>query len=163
MALQPFRTVLDDPFSSDWMVFDPFRETGLGSLLGKGGMKGGDIGTITKPFAPLLTTDIIECENEFKVLTDMPGIDPNELELNVDKEKHKLFMKAERKQAHEVDNDRIFRMERSYGVVQRTIRLPRSADVENTTCKYKDGVLWISVPKLSEVDTQSKRITIDTA
>lgn len=161
MSLLPFRSVLEDPFNQDWVVFDPFRDAFFGS--GKGSSGIGDISNVTKPFAPLLTTDVIEKENEFKILADLPGVDPNELELNVDREKHLLIMKAERKQVHETETDKIYRMERSYGKVQRTIRLPRNADVDNSQVKYKDGVLCVCVPKLTEVPETTKKLTIESA
>jgi HSP20 family protein len=159
MSLLPFRSVIDDPFNQDWMIFDPFRDLSTGFR--SGGTS--DIANVTKPFAPLLTTDVIEGENEFKVMADLPGIDPNELELNVDREKHLLVMKAERKQVHETNTDRIHRMERSYGKVHRTIRLPRSADVDNASCNYKDGVLCVCVPKLTEIPETTKKLTIGSA
>lgn len=161
MSLIPFRNVLfDDPVSQDWMVFDPLREGFFGST---GSTRSSDLMNVTKPFAPLLTTDVIERENEFKVMVDLPGIDPNELDLSVDREKHLLIMKAERKQQHEDQSDRIHRMERSYGKVQRTIRLPKSADVDNASVKYTNGELSICVPKLAEIPETTKKLTIGSA
>jgi len=39
------------------------------------------------------------------------------------------------------------RIERSYGKVQRSLRLPKNIDVSNVTAKHENGVLNITIPK----------------
>jgi hypothetical protein len=59
--------------------------------------------------------------------------------------KHLLIRKAERKQQYEEQRDRIHHIERSYGMMHRTIRLPRNPDVDT------NGELCVRVRKLVEV------------
>jgi len=51
------------------------------------------------------------------------------------------------------------RVERSYGAVQRSIRMPETADLANCEAKLENGVLELKIGKMDKVDT-TKRITI---
>jgi len=105
-------------------------------------------GDLSRQLSPLLTSDILETETEFKILADLPGVSPQDLELNV--EGSTLLMKAERKHTHENKTDKYHSLERSYGKVQRSIKLPKNADLANASNRFKDGVLTVTVPKVAE-------------
>lgn len=49
--------------------------------------------------------------------------------------------------------------ERSHFFMKRSLRLPESADMDNASAAYKDGVLKVSVPK-KETAVQKKKLTI---
>ena len=102
----------------------------------------------SRQLSPLLTSDILETENEFKILADLPGVSPQDLELTL--EGSTLLMKAERKHTHENKTDKYHSLERSYGKVERRIKLPKSADLANANTRFKDGVLTVTVPKVAE-------------
>jgi len=79
---------------------------------------------LNKQFSPLLTSDIIESEREFKVLADLPGVSAEDLDVSI--EGSTLVMKAERKHTHQADTDKYHSLERSYGSVQRQIKMPKT-------------------------------------
>jgi len=138
-----------DPFGRDnWHVFDPFRDEYFA---------GRD--NLTKQFAPLLTSDLIESEKEFKVLADLPGVSAEDLEVSI--ESSTLVLKAERKHSHQADTDKYHSLERSYGSVQRRIRLPKTADMSLASTKLKDGVLTVTIPKLAELPPSSIKLKIN--
>ena len=150
MSLTPFRGFND---SSDWLVHDPFRDEFFGRH-----MPGMDI---TKSVSPLLSMDLVENDNDFKVLADLPGVDPSEIDLTI--EQNALVMKAERKHEHEDRTDKFHRLERSYGNVQRRIALPKNADMDHAQTQFSNGVLTVTFPKLHESPRHSRKLAINSA
>ena len=113
----------------------------------------------SRQLSPLLTSDILETENEFKILADLPGVSPQDLELTV--EGSTLLMKAERKHTHENKTDKYHSLERSYGKVQRRFKLPKSADLANANTRFKDGVLTVTVPKIVEKPASPTKLAVN--
>eukprot|EP01032_Pedospumella_encystans_P024430 gene24430-27634_t len=152
-AVEPF---LRDPFGFDsWQVSDPFRDE---FFVNHKSVFGNSL-DLTKPFAPLLTSDIIETDNEFKVLADLPGVSAEDLDLSI--EGNTLVMRAERKHTHETNTDKYHSLERSYGTVQRSIRLPKTADMANANTKFKDGVLTVTFPKHAQLPPAATKLKIN--
>jgi HSP20 family protein len=58
-----------------------------------------------------------------------------------------LLLKGERKREAEVKEDNYHRVERAYGVFQRSFVLPTLVDQEHVQATYKDGVLELRLPK----------------
>jgi HSP20 family molecular chaperone IbpA len=96
-----------------------------------------------QPLAPLMSADLIESENEYKVHVDLPGAE--NLDISVDN--GMLTISAEKKVKHNIDTDITHTVERSYGKVKRRVSLPSDADADRASAKYRDGVLTISMPK----------------
>jgi len=145
---------VDPFFRDDWQIFDPFRDDFFSGR--RSGFGGGDL---TRQLSPLLTSDLVETENEFKILADLPGVNPQDLELSI--EGSSLVMKAERKHTHETNTDRYHSLERSYGTVQRRIKLPKNADLANANTRFKDGVLTVTFPKLAQLPASSTKLPIN--
>ena len=100
---------------------------------------------LTKDFTPLMGTDLIESDKDYHVHVDLPGVNPEDLEVTI--QDKFLCLKAERKHVHEVNTDKVHSMERSFGTVQRKIRIPNNADLDNVETLMKNGVLTITLPK----------------
>lgn len=52
-----------------------------------------------------------------------------------------MIIKAERREIHEESTDTAHKIERQFGKVQRTIRIPNNADSNNAQASLRDGVL----------------------
>lgn len=111
--------------------------------------------------SPIMNTDLIESERDFMVHVDLPGVEPKDLEVSVTDKF--LVIKAERKHAHEEKTNKVHSMERSFGTVQRRIRMPNTADLELAKTSFKHGVLSITVPKKVEMKPASRKLEIETA
>jgi len=110
---------------------------------------------------PIMNTDLVESEKDFYVHVDLPGVEPTDLDVSIaDKF---LVLKAERKQSHEEKTGRIHTMERSFGSVQRRIRLPNNADLDQAKSTFKNGVLSITFPKKADVAPEGRKLQINTA
>ena len=100
--------------------------------------------------------DIKEEAERFVIYADLPGIDPQDIEVQMDK--GILSIKGERKTGSVTEGDRYSRIERAHGVFYRRFALPDSANPEGITASGKHGVLEISIPKRPE--TTPRRIQV---
>ncbi len=103
-------------------------------------------------------TDLIESDSDFHIHVDLPGVQPEDLDVSV-VDKY-LMLKAERKHVHEDKSDKVHSMERSYGTVQRKIRIPQNADVDQASVKLRNGVLSISVPKKAPAVESVRKLAV---
>lgn len=110
---------------------------------------------VTSQWTPRV--DICEEDTRFLISADIPGVDPKDIEVHMDK--GILSIRGERKSESEEQQGRFTRVERSHGVFYRRFALPDSADPENISAQGKHGVLEISIPKRPE--TTPRRIAID--
>lgn len=111
----------------------------------------------TSQWAPRV--DIREEDKGFRILVDVPGVDPATIEVSMDKSI--LTIKGERAVEAEENGGRLTRQERVYGTFHRRFSLPESADADGISAHGKYGVLEIVIPKKPE--TTPRRITINTA
>jgi Molecular chaperone (small heat shock protein) len=110
---------------------------------------------VTSQWAPRV--DIKEEDRRFIIFADIPGVDPANIEVSMDR--GILTIKGERTVENREQNGRFTRLERSHGVFHRRFALPDSADAEGITASGRQGVLEISIPKRAE--TTPRRITIN--
>jgi HSP20 family protein len=101
--------------------------------------------------------DIKEETTRFVILADVPGVDPKEIEVHM--EKGILSIKGERKDEVAQEGEGFTRVERTRGLFHRRFALPDSADPEKITANGRFGVLEIVIPKKPE--TTPRRITIN--
>lgn len=94
-------------------------------------------------------TNLAETENEYEVTLDLPGLKPEEF--NVELKDNQLWITGERKEEHEQDGKTWHRVERHYGQFRRVIPLETAVEAEKVAAEYKDGVLRITVPKAEAV------------
>ncbi|RPE81510.1 Hsp20/alpha crystallin family protein [Vulcaniibacterium tengchongense] len=112
---------------------------------------------VTSQWVPRV--DILEEPSRFVILADLPGVDPQDVEVLMDK--GILSIKGERKSELNEQRDRYTRVERRYGSFHRRFALPDSADPDGITASGRHGVLEISIPKRPE--TTPRRIQVGTA
>ena len=110
---------------------------------------------VTSQWAPRV--DMKEESNRFVIFADVPGVDPKDIEVSMDK--GILSIKGERTSESKQESDRYTRLERSRGLFYRRFALPDSADPDGIKATGRHGVLEISIPKRPE--TTPRRITID--
>ncbi len=101
---------------------------------------------VTSQWTPRV--DIREDANRFVILADLPGVDPSDVEILMDK--GILSIKGERRAEVEDANERFSRIERRYGSFHRRFALPDGADPDGITAHGRHGVLEIHIPKRPE-------------
>ncbi len=89
--------------------------------------------------------DIREEESGFLVLADVPGVDPRDVDITLDR--NVLTIRGERSTEREEEEGGFKRRERISGSFVRQFTLPDSADAEGITAKVNNGVLELRIPK----------------
>jgi HSP20 family protein len=109
----------------------------------------------TRAFSPL--TDVMEEENTVTVTTDLPGIDRENIELNL--KDNVLVISAGKGKEEETEKEGYLRKERALMRYYREISLPDGVTEEGATAQLKNGVLTVTLPKTKSVT--GKRIQIE--
>lgn len=107
-----------------------------------------------------MKTDIAETEKEYRVKVDMPGF--NKKDIHISYNNNVLTITGHRDTfADESDKEgNVLHSERSYGQLSRQYRLP-DVDIDKVNAKYTDGVLILTLPKLTLNGDGGNRIEID--
>lgn len=98
--------------------------------------------------------DIKENEKEYVIYADLPGIEPDAIEIEMDS--NTLTIKGERKTVKEEKEENFYRVERSEGKFYRQFTLPETVASDKISAKSKNGVLAIHLPKAIETKAQRK-------
>jgi len=102
--------------------------------------------------------DAVRREGEVELRFDLPGIDPDSINVTVDR--GVLTVSAERAGEY-ADAEKPFIRERAMGSFTRRIRLSDSVDAEKISAAYDAGVLRVSVPLVEQA--QPRKIEVSTA
>ena len=89
---------------------------------------------------------------------DLPGCDPADLDIQIVDDT--LVIKAERSHVHSKDTDTVHTMERSFGQVSRTIKLPKDANLDDVKTDFNFGVLNVTFAKKLGV-TMGRKLQIN--
>jgi HSP20 family protein len=108
---------------------------------------GWEQGRIPRPAAPTAYVPQSASDvdgDSLRIRVDLPGVDPQEVELIV--EDNQLTLKGERKAAQEHKNGNRLGQEMRYGAFARTFTLPKGVKAEELQARYHNGVLEVTVP-----------------
>ena len=128
------------------MRTDPFRE--LDRLTQQ------VFGTATRPTA--MPMDAYRKDDSFLVQFDLPGIDPESIDLTV--ERNVLTVHAERKRPNGGEVE-MLAAERPHGAFSRQLFLGDTLDVDNLQADYTDGVLTLRIPVAEKA--KPRKVTIN--
>ena len=120
------------------MRTDPFRE--LDQLTQQ--VFGNNAGTWSRPTA--MPMDAYRSGETFVVAFDLPGVDPDAIELDV--ERNVLTVKAERRPAATGEHVEMQVAERPLGVFSRQLFLGDTLDADRIDASYEAGVLTLRIP-----------------
>lgn len=124
---------------------DPIDQL-FGTVFGGNGSRNGNGGSLMR--AP--DTDVIETEREIRVVSEMPGLTRDNIEVDV--ENNVLTIRGEKREERmEGEPSRFHLAERRYGTFTRSFVLPRDVDAEQIQADFQDGVLTIAIPKSERV------------
>ena len=132
------------------MRTDPFRE--LDRLTQQ--VFGTQPGTWTRPTA--MPMDAYRSGEHFVVSFDLPGVDPDAVELDV--ERNVLTVKAERRPVATGEQVEMQVAERPLGVFSRQLFLGDTLDTDHIDAGYDAGVLTLRIPIAEKA--KPRRITI---
>jgi len=87
-------------------------------------------------------------EDGLNIMTEVPGIQPEDIDISVVGET--LTLSGERRPEELQEGARYHLQERGYGKFTRSIQLPFPVDVDQVDATFKNGVLNISLPRAEE-------------
>lgn len=93
--------------------------------------------------------DIQETENEILLDVELPGIEKNEVKVEI-KDKV-LTISGERRHEKKVKENGYRSIERRYGKFERSFGLGETVDPEKISATFKNGIMTITLPKLEKV------------
>lgn len=132
------------------MRFDPLREFDRLTQQIWGQPSGGT----TRPTA--MPMDAYRHDGDFVVHFDLPGVDPNSIDLMV--EKNVLTVSAERSW-QPAEGDQVVASERPQGSFSRQLFLGEGLNAEHISASYDNGVLTITVPVVEQAKPRKVEIT----
>ncbi len=104
----------------------------------------------------LPAVDVWETENELVLSFDLPGIQEDQISVELDDTV--LTVSGQREREERETGDRFYRYERRFGTFQRSVSLPPGVNEDDIKATYRNGVLEVRVPKPEE--QKPKRIQI---
>jgi len=143
--LDSFRREFDDlmerfSFDRDW--FAPFR-----------------FGREREPVAARPAIESCVEDGKFIVRTDLPGIDPKNVDIKVVGDV--LTIRGSREEKSETKKADFLRREIRYGSFERSISLPEGIKAEDLKATYRDGVLELSAPMPKEAAPKEVKIQVE--
>ncbi len=100
--------------------------------------------------------DIIENDASYTIYADVPGVKPEEVEIEV--ENGVLTLKGQRKENKTDEKEGYKRTERVYGSFYRRFTLPETINADDIKAKTQHGVLEVIIPKRPK--PEPKRIQV---
>jgi len=107
--------------------------------------------------------DISESDKEWCIEADLPGVDRENVEVQV--QNQSLILRAElrppvEEQRREEAGRRYHRQERRYGYFERVLPLPENVKEDAINCEFRNGVLSVHIPKTEQTQQSSRRIPV---
>jgi HSP20 family protein len=147
-----------DPFRDLMSIQNDLSRLFDRTLAGGEGGSGRELATsgsgMAGTWAPAL--DVYETEDKIELTLDLPGIDPQDVDLTV--EDSTLTISGSREFISDGREENYRRVERRFGSFTRSLTLPATADAERIQATFDKGVLTIAVPKREEA--KPKKIQI---
>ena len=103
--------------------------------------------------------DVSETKNNIVVKAEAPGVDPKDIDISLMGDV--LTIKGEKRQEKEEKDQNYHRVERSYGVFTRSVRLPQEVQSDKIEASYKNGILKITLPKSEEAKKKEIKIKVE--
>ncbi len=100
--------------------------------------------------------DVVEQDNAYQLRAEIPGIAPNEIDVQV--ENDVLTLKGERKYENQEERAGYRRVERSYGSFSRSFMLPKGTNVDAIEARAENGVLTVTIPKAKAASSRKVEV-----
>lgn len=102
--------------------------------------------------------DLHETEQSYSLSAELPGLDEEDIDLNV--HDGVLTLSGEKRYEKKDEKDEARIVERHYGSFQRVFTLPSDVDDTKIDAKFDKGVLTVNMPKKPGAAPASRRISI---
>jgi len=87
--------------------------------------------------------NLFEKDNSVVLITEIPGVQKNDIDLKV--QKNTVILEVNREQK-ENNKESLHRQERKFGKYNRSIKIPYNIDASKIKADYSNGILKINLP-----------------
>ena len=95
--------------------------------------------------------DAVRREGDVELRFDVPGIDPDSIEVTVDRGVLSVSVtRSDERSENENENEKFVVRERRTGTVTRRVRLSENLNAEAVEADYRNGVLQVRIPVLEQ-------------
>ncbi len=105
-----------------------------------------------------LAVDVYEKDSNIIAEMNLPGIDPNNIDVSV--EDDHLRISGSREESKEEKKKHYFSKEIRRGSFERIVRLPSAVQKNKVSAEYKNGELRITLPKAAETKTSKVNVQV---
>jgi HSP20 family protein len=91
--------------------------------------------------------DVVRHENDVTLRIDVPGVDPEQIEVTVDRG---ILTISGKREEERTENDKFIVRQRTMGAFTRRMRLPETLNAEAVEASYDNGVLKVRIPVLEQ-------------
>jgi HSP20 family protein len=104
-----------------------------------------------------LALDVYETNDELVVKAAVPGVDPKDVDIEVDDDV--LTIRGEYAKKDEGSEGGYHRRELHWGKFERAMRLPPTIDAGKAQARFEHGMLTLTLPKKEEARARTLKIT----
>lgn len=97
------------------------------------------------------TCDVRETENAYMIYAEIPGAKKEDVKIQLDG--NRLTISGSVKDEKKTDTETMHMQERSYGTFSRMFTLPQNAKLDNINAVHNNGILEVSIPKVTSTET----------
>ncbi len=102
--------------------------------------------------------DLSDNGQEYVVKAEVPGV--NKEDLNIEVSANVIEISAESKEETKEEKKGYIRRERRYASFYRSIPLPDNVNPDKANADLKDGVLTVTLPKVSAQEKKGKKVSV---
>ena len=102
--------------------------------------------------------DIFEEGKNVVVKMQIPGIDPEKLDIRV--EENYLHVSGSREEEQEIKKKNYYSKQISRGVFSRSVPLPVATQSEKVEADYEKGVLTVTIPKKEVAKKERNKVSV---
>jgi HSP20 family protein len=110
-----------------------------------------------RTFIPAL--DVEEKDGAYLVKADLPGLKKDDIHIEL--RNGLLTLRGERRDEHEEKKGGYYRVERTFGSFERSLRVPEGVTEKDIHAKYTDGVLEVSIPVPKPIEPKAIEVKVE--
>jgi len=102
--------------------------------------------------------ELVDAGDNFVLKAQLPGIDPKDIDVQVTPEA--ISISGERRYENTEEKSGYVRSEFRYGKFHRVLPLPTHIQNDSVQAEYKDGILMLTLPKVTEARNKVVKINL---
>jgi len=102
--------------------------------------------------------ELADTGDNFVLKAQLPGIDPKDIDVQVTRES--ISISGERRYENTDEKSGYVRSEFRYGKFHRVLSLPAHIQNDSVQAEYKDGILMLTLPKVTEARNKVVKINL---